>query len=87
MHPPGISLTASAYDGVAIVTEWGIADLRELTSGEKALAIASIAHPDFRDDFLRYVVDDPLFTKPVGYKLDMTPRGVMEYKGNVKINT
>jgi acyl-CoA hydrolase len=45
LHPPGISLTASAYDGVVIVTEYGIADLRELTSGEKALAVASIAHP------------------------------------------
>jgi acyl-CoA hydrolase len=87
MHPPGISLTASAYDGVAIVTEWGIADLRELTSGEKALAIASIAHPDFRDDFLRYVVDDPLFTKPVGYTLDMTPRGVIPYGGSIKLDS
>ena len=37
MHPPGISLTASAYDAVVIVTEWGIADLRQLTMGEKAL--------------------------------------------------
>ncbi|MGD9306953.1 MAG: acetyl-CoA hydrolase/transferase C-terminal domain-containing protein [Desulfobacterales bacterium] len=86
MHPPGISLTASAYDGVAIVTEWGIADLRELTSGEKALAIASIAHPDFRDDFLRYVVDDPLFTKPIEYTLNKTPRGVIPYGGSIKLD-
>jgi acyl-CoA hydrolase len=87
MHPPGISLTASAYDGVAIVTEWGIADLRELTIGEKALAIASIAHPDFRDDFLRHVFDDPLFTKPVDYTLDKTPRGVIPYNGSVKLES
>ena len=87
MHPPGISLTASAYDGVAIVTEWGIADLRELTIGEKALAIASIAHPDFRDDFQRLVFDDPLFTKPVGYTLDMTPRGVIPYSGGIKLDS
>jgi acyl-CoA hydrolase len=87
LHPPGISLTASAYDGVAIVTEWGIADLRELTIGEKALAIASIAHPDFRDDFLRHVFDDPLFTKPVGYTLDLTPRGVIPYNGDVKLKS
>ena len=87
LHPPGISLTASAYDGVAIVTEWGIADLRELTSGEKALAIASIAHPDFRDDFLRYVVDDPLFTKPFGYTLGKTPRGVIPYSGSIKLDS
>ncbi len=43
LHPPGISLTASAYDGVVIVTEYGFADLRELTSGEKAMAIAGPA--------------------------------------------
>jgi len=52
MHPPGISLTASAYDGVVIVTEYGLADLRELTFGEKAMAIGSIAHPKFCDEFL-----------------------------------
>jgi len=84
LHPPGISLTASAYDGVVIVTEYGVADLRELTSGEKALAVASIAHPKFRDDFLRSVVDDPLFTKPVGFSLERTPRGVWMYEGKIK---
>jgi acyl-CoA hydrolase len=86
LHPPGISLTASAYDGVVIVTEWGIADLRQLTIGEKALAIASIAHPKFRDDFLRYVVDDPLFTKPLGFSLNKTPQGVIMYDGDVKLD-
>jgi len=50
MRPPGISLTASVYDGVVIVTEYGIADLRELSSGEKAMA--SIADPKFCDEFL-----------------------------------
>jgi len=86
LHPPGISLTASAFDGVVIVTEWGIADLRELTIGEKAMAIASIAHPRFRDDFLRYVHEDQLFTKLVGFSLDKTPRGVIKYNGNVKLD-
>ena len=86
MHPPGISLTASAFDGVVIVTEWGIADLRELTIGEKALAIASIAHPDLRDDFLRYVYEDSLFTKLIGSTATETPRGVIKYKGKIKIN-
>lgn len=87
MHPPGISLTASAYDGVVIVTEYGFADLRELTSGEKAMAIASITHPKFRDDFLRSVYEDPLFTKSIGFYLDKTPRGVKFYDGNIKLDT
>ncbi|MGB5749479.1 MAG: acetyl-CoA hydrolase/transferase C-terminal domain-containing protein, partial [Desulfobacterales bacterium] len=85
LHPPGISLTASAYDGVVIVTEYGVADLRELTSGEKALAVASIAHPRFRDNLLRSVVDDPLFTKPIGFSLDRIPRGVRMYDGRIGI--
>jgi len=87
MHPPGISLTASAYDGVVIVTEYGIADLRELTSGEKAMAIASIAHPKFRDDFLRSVYEDPLFTKHIGGYLDKIPNGVFMYEGRIQLLT
>ncbi len=85
MHPPGISLTASAYDGVVIVTEYGIADLRGLTTGEKAMAIARIAHPKFSDDFQRYVFEDPLFTKPTGYSLDKIPKGVILYDGSTKL--
>jgi hypothetical protein len=60
--------------------------LRELTSGEKALAVASIAHPKFRDGFLRSVVEDPLFTKPMGFSLDKPPRGVRMYNGAIKLD-
>ena len=87
MHPPGISLTASAYDGVVIVTEYGIADLRGLTTGEKAMAIARIAHPRFSDDFQRDVYEDRLFTKPFNYSLDKTPKGVVLYDGSTKLNS
>lgn len=80
-HPKGVSLTASAYDGVVIVSEYGIADLRGLTAGEKALAVASIAHPKFQDDFLRSIHDDPYFTKPVAYRVGQIPNGVTHYKG------
>ena len=80
-HPPGINLTACSYDGVVIVTEWGIADLRELTVGGKALALASISHPSCRDELLRYVIDDPMFTKPVDFSPGKTPRGVRLYEG------
>jgi 4-hydroxybutyrate CoA-transferase len=84
-HPRGVSLTASSYDGVIIVTEYGIADLRGLTVGEKALAVASIAHPHYRDDFLRSIFDDRLFTKPLHYSLGKTPRGVIPYHGNIRM--
>lgn len=80
-HPAGISLTASSYDGVVIVTEYGVADLRGLTAGSKAVAIASIAHPMYRDALLKQVVDDPFFTKPHDFRVDRTPYGVIPYRG------
>jgi hypothetical protein len=51
------------------------------------MAIASIAHPKFRDDFLRSVYEDPIFTKPIGFYLDKTPRGVQMYRGKIKLGT
>ena len=83
--PPGVSLTASAYDGVVLVTEYGVADLRGLTLGNKALAIANVAHPTFREELLRKIYDDPLFTKPHDFALDKIPYGVRPYKGDIKI--
>ena len=64
------------FDGVVIITEYAIADLWELTSVEKAMAIASITHPKFRDEFLRSVYEYPLFTKPFGRYLGKTPNKV-----------
>jgi acyl-CoA hydrolase len=85
-HPPGISLTASSYDGVVIVNEYGIADLRGLTSGEKAIAIASIAHPKYKDELLGYIHDEEIFTKPRGLGIDKAPPGVIYYSGSVKLD-
>jgi acyl-CoA hydrolase len=85
-HPPGINLTACSYDGVVIVTEWGFADLRELTVGEKAVALASISHPSCRDELLRYVTEDPMFTKLPGFALGDTPRRVQMYSGKIAID-
>lgn len=85
MHPPGISPTASAYDGVVLVTEYGIADLRALSLGGKALAIAWVAHPRFREEFLRRLHDDPLITKPRSYRPGKVPEGVRLYIGNIAL--
>jgi 4-hydroxybutyrate CoA-transferase len=84
-HPPGVSLTASAYDGVVIVNEYGIADLRGLTAGAKAVAIAHISHPKVRDEYLKYIYEDPLFTKPLGLDWGKMPRSVTMYKGSTKL--
>lgn len=37
-----------------IVTEYGVADLWGLSIRERVLALTNIAHPDFREDLLRY---------------------------------
>jgi len=87
VHPPGVSLTASAYDGVVIVDEYGIADLRGLTAGEKALAIASIAAPQYREEYLKSIYDDRLFTKSAGSFIGQTPRGVTMYGGTIKLES
>lgn len=84
-HPSGITLTASAYDGVVIVTEYGIADLRDLPTGFKGLALASISHPDFREGLLRKIFNDPRMTKPKGFSLDKIPPGVTLYSGKTKL--
>ena len=81
-----MSLTASAYDGVVIVDEYGFADLRGLTAGEKALAIASIAHPRFREEYLRSIYEDSLFTKSIGSTMGRTPRGVVLYEGPIALD-
>jgi acyl-CoA hydrolase len=85
VHPPGVSLTASSYDGVVVVTEYGIADLRGLTVGEKTLAVASITHPRFRDEYLKAIHDDPMMTKPLRCPSRKLPRGVTPYQGSVKL--
>ncbi len=59
-HPTGVSLTATAYDRIVLATEQGTADLGGLTVGEKAITIASLAHPDVREPLLRYIHENPL---------------------------
>lgn len=84
-HPTGVSLTASAYDNVVIVNEFGIADLRGLTAGEKALTIAHIAHPKYREQYLKSIVDSPFFTKPHYFRQSDIPPSVQLYEGRIKL--
>lgn len=46
----GASVTTSRADVHCIVTEYGIADLRGKSVGERAEALIAIAHPDFRSE-------------------------------------
>lgn len=50
--PAGSIVTTPRHLVDVIITEYGVAELRGLTVRERARAIASIGHPDFRDDLL-----------------------------------
>ena len=49
----GSSIAATCYDVHYVVTEYGVAYLHGKSLQERALALISIAHPDFRDELRR----------------------------------
>jgi acyl-CoA hydrolase len=49
-HPAGALVTTPRHQADVIITECGAASLVGLTMGERARALAAIAHPDFRDE-------------------------------------
>lgn len=53
MLTPGACVTDTRYDVMYIVTEYGIADLWGKTNKERAEALISIAHPNFREQLER----------------------------------
>ncbi len=50
---PGAGVVTSRGDVHYVVTEWGIAYLHGRTIQERALALISVAHPDFRPGLIR----------------------------------
>jgi 4-hydroxybutyrate CoA-transferase len=44
------AVTATRYDTQVVVTEYGIAWLRDATARQKAERLAAVAHPDFREE-------------------------------------
>lgn len=51
--PTGTMVTTPRMDTHYLVTEYGVADLKNMSTRERALAIINLAHPRFRDDLLR----------------------------------
>jgi itaconate CoA-transferase len=51
--PPGTMVTTPRMDTHYLVTEYGVVDLKNKSTRERALEIINIAHPKFRDDLLR----------------------------------
>ena len=52
--PAGSTVSAPRTMVQYVVTEYGVAELSGKTLWERAQAMAAIAHPDFREDLLRY---------------------------------
>jgi acyl-CoA hydrolase len=50
---PGAAVTTDKNTVDKVVTEYGVAELRGLTVGERARALIAIAHPDHRDELSR----------------------------------
>lgn len=50
----GAGVTTSRNDVRMVATEYGVADLWGLSVRERVLALVEIAHPNFREDLLRY---------------------------------
>jgi acyl-CoA hydrolase len=48
--PPGTAVTTPRHQVDVVITEYGAAELRGATMRERALALAEIAHPEFRDE-------------------------------------
>ncbi|MEE1227387.1 MAG: acetyl-CoA hydrolase/transferase C-terminal domain-containing protein [Lachnospiraceae bacterium] len=48
--PPGTAITTPRQDVQYLVTEYGCVNLRELTIDQRAKAMISLAHPDFREE-------------------------------------
>ena len=50
---PGNIVTTPRSDVMYVVTEYGIVNLKGKSVAERAQALISIAHPDFREDLER----------------------------------
>ncbi|NCC51647.1 MAG: acetyl-CoA hydrolase/transferase family protein [Spartobacteria bacterium] len=57
----GAIVTTPRMDVHYLVTEYGVANLKGKSTRERALAIAGLAHPDFRDDLIRQAEEMGLF--------------------------
>ncbi|MDF1545197.1 MAG: acetyl-CoA hydrolase/transferase C-terminal domain-containing protein [bacterium] len=64
MCPAGITTTAIPADQVILVTENGAMDPRGLSLGERAVAIAHLAHEEEKEKLLRIIYENPAFHKP-----------------------
>lgn len=63
--PPGTIVTSPRTDVMYIVTEYGMVNLKGKSVAERAKALISIAHPDFREDLERQAIKHRLIPRKV----------------------
>ena len=56
--PPGTPVTTPRTDVEYLATEYGLVNLRFKSNLERAKALISIAHPDFRDQLRSGIVEE-----------------------------
>jgi len=52
--PQATTVTCPRADADAVVTEWGVAELRGCTLSQRAERMIAIAAPEFREDLSRH---------------------------------
>ena len=62
---PGAGVVTTRYDVRFVATEFGAVDLWGKTLEGRVLALVNIAHPNFRDDLLRYAREQHYLNKQV----------------------
>jgi len=80
MCPEGITTTAIAADPVVIVTENGAFDPRGLSLSERAVGMAHLAAPRFKEGLLKKIYDSPEFHHAKGVLSDGAPKGYHPYE-------
>ncbi len=78
--PEGITTTAISADPVIIVTENGAFNPKGLNLAERAVGIAHLATPEFREDLLRRIYDSEAYHTPKEALKDISPKGFTPYE-------
>ncbi len=64
---PGNVVTTTRSDVMYVVTEFGMVNLKGRSVAERALALISIAHPDFRECLERQAYEHRLIPRGVSF--------------------
>jgi len=64
---PGNIVTTPRSDVMYVVTEYGVVNLKGKSVAERAMALISLAHPDFREDLDRQAYENRLIPRGVSF--------------------